>query len=374
MRYFLIILVFIIVGCNDISSDSNDVQDSKKAFDFALLSQAPQAQQNLTINSMARFYLLDGKIGENNAKMYLTIAQNAESTVESTQNIESQDKPFANIYGKIVVNNDIFIIKGDAEPDSKVILLALEHRDKSQILEANIFENGEVSGTFNDSGFFPQGTKANFKKSNARINEITMLNESTSKAITGKDYDGSKRDFTHNISVQIPTILGDNDAITTINESLKNSVNFEPEQEDASYNFEGISRFDVEYIDDKVIVFNHYIYVYSGGAHGSYSNDGIAFWLDSGESIPNDAKYLLKNENDKKLLSLITKRLKKEYGDTIDTPINLSKFKITNDGVEFYWGIYEIAPYAAGIVSIKFAFSEIAPFVREDCLYFYKFQ
>lgn len=242
----------------------------------------------------------------------------------------------------------------------------------TQILEVNIFDDAQVRGVFKKDGFFKDGAKVAFKKAGA-INEIAIVGESVEKKMMGKDYDGSDREFNQRISIQIPSILGEGEAISAINAQLEKAPSFEIEA-DASHNFEGISSFDIEYIDEKVIVFNNYIYVYSGGAHGSYSNDAVAFSLESGERIANGVRVLLKNEVDKNLMLMIKERLQKEYGSIIDDNPYPSNFKITPEGVEFYWGLYEIAPYAAGIVSVKFSLDEIAPYIKEDSPYYYKFK
>lgn len=373
MRYILIALCFVwFIGCGDKKSDSKEiVADSVEFFDFSSLEKEAQMQKGNvkdSTKSMAKFYLLEGKIGSVNAMAYLKMAlqKNAES------------KSFVQFSGKIVTKDNIFAINGEADLDGRFIPLTMQKLDNSdnvsQIFEISVFKNGEVSGVFKDDGFCKANTNATFKKASGKINEIAILSESAGKKIIGKDFDGSKMEFWHNISLQTPMILGESNAIDKINDTLKNIKVFENDDDEVSYNFEGISSFDVEYIDEKVIVFNHYVYLYSGGAHGVYGNDGMAFLLDNGERISSEAKTLLKNENDETLMAMIEARLKKEYGDVIDENISLSSFKITNDGVEFYWAIYEIAPYVAGNVNVKFAFSEIAPYVREDSPYYYKFQ
>lgn len=371
MRYILgIFMLLCLIGCGDDSkSDSSKeiMQDSAKAFDFEAFKAKAGKGGKLadSTTSVATIYLLSGTIDSTPANLFLKI----------TSGEQRQDEPLAKLTGKIMVNNDTFSISGEVDSafDRNAIPLLVErvNSNDTQTLEVNIFDDANVRGVFKKGGFFKDGTKVAFKKSGA-INEIAIVGESVEKKTMGKDYDGSDREFSQRISIQIPSILGEGEAISAINAQLEKAPSFEIEA-DASHNFEGISSFDIEYIDEKVIVFNNYIYVYSGGAHGSYSNDAVAFSLESGERIANSVRVLLKNEADKNLMLMIKEQLQEEYGSVIDDNPYPSNFKITPEGVEFYWGLYEIAPYAAGIVSVKFSLDEIAPYIKEDSPYYYKF-
>ena len=246
----------------------------------------------------------------------------------------------------------------------------------TQIFEAQIAQNGEVSGRFVGSGFFKDGTSVDFKRAENQINEIAIFGVSVPQKHTGKDFDGTDKEFNFNTSLQIPVIVSTklNFALDKINTHLRDITDFsEYANAEDSFNFDGISAFNVAYIDEKVIVFSNYNYIYSGGAHGIYSDEAVAFSVESGARIANEPKILLKDENDAKLRAMIKKRLVAEYENSVDENAPLSKFKITPNGVEFYWGVYEIAAYAVGIVSIHFDFTELAPFVREDSPYYYLF-
>lgn len=418
MKYiFAIFMALMIVGCEKSAeslADSTNID--AKIFEFASLKeQADEGAGELenSIKAMSKFYLLEGEISDYRAQIYLTLMMtkrlentdlgaesgaqssmpNAESgaeiNTESSAEFGAQKSPIK-ISGKIILldsasvdsakngaeSKQIFSISGEAHLGAKAqnLPLVLEHiNGEKQILEVNIYENGAISGKIRDKGFFKIGAEAQFQKAQNLPNEVSLLNESIAQKLTGKDFDGSAREFSRNISIQTPRIAGQGEAIAKINETLKNSANFAEQGDDGSYNFEGISDFEVEYIDEKVIVFNHYIYVYSGGAHGTYSNDGVAFSLASGEQLSNEASALLKDAGDVRLLSLVNARLDDEYGDSIEGEVALSKFRITSSGIELYWGIYEIAPYAVGIVRINFTFAELAEFVKADSAYAYLF-
>lgn len=413
-KYFLLmaLCVSVFVGCGDKVENPSD--ENISSFDFSALKSEAEAQNidlsnimikqfadftsdskesakvsnvNFTpqiIKSFAKFYLLEGEIYGENAMLYLEI-----SSASNLANA-SENSNLAYIVGKIVRSGEIFTLKGEVDlmgnaKDTKTIQLEIANENGSmsknkttQIFEAHITQNGEVSGRFIGDGIFKDGTNAVFTRAQNKVNEIAIFGVNVAQKHIGKDYDGKNRDFDFNVSLQIPLIVAKNNkinfALDKINATLRNMVKTDfSEYMDDSSNFSSISAFEVVYIDERVIVFNSYDYIYNGGAHGNYSNEAVAFLLENGEQIANEPNTLLKNENDPVLKSLIKKRLVEEYGDSVDENATFSRFKITPNGVEFYWGVYEIASYAVGIVTIHFDFSELKSFVREDSPYYYLF-
>ncbi len=432
------LFVGIFAGCDKKTQDLdiNQAQSVTNSFDFGALKSEAEAQNfdlsKITLKdskdsnatapqiakSLAKFYLLSGEILGAKAMLYLKI-----SSVPDFANVgENQNNNLAYISGKIVRGGDIFTIKGEvdfaqnANQNSKqdstqnsdlkgdstqkqdsvqnstnsanpqIIQLEIsssgnqkdskETKQITQIFEAQIAQNGEVSGRFVGSGFFKDGTSVDFKRAENQINEIAIFGVSVAQKHIGKDFDGTDKEFGFNTSLQIPVIVSTklNFALDKINTQLRDITDFsEYENAEDSFNFDGISAFNVAYIDEKVIVFSNYNYIYSGGAHGIYSDEAVAFSVEGGARIANEPKILLKDENDAKLRAMIKERLVAEYENSVDENAPLSKFKITPNGVEFYWGVYEIAAYAVGIVSIHFDFAELAPFVREDSPYYYLF-
>lgn len=440
------LFIGIFAGCDKKTQDldANQAQSVTNSFDFDALKSEAEAQNfdlsKITLKdskdsnatapqiakSLAKFYLLSGKIEGAKAMLYLKI-----SSAPDFANVgENQNNNLAYISGKIVCGGDIFTIKGEvdfaqnasqnmaqnANQNSKqdstqnsdlkgdlaqkqdlaqnstnsanpqIIQLEIsssgnpkdlkETKQITQIFEAQIAQNGEVSGRFVGSGFFKDGTSVDFKRAENQINEIAIFGVSVAQKHIGKDFDGTSKEFNFNTSLQIPVIVSTklNFTLDKINAQLRDMTDFiEYANAEDSFNFDGISAFNVAYIDEKVIVFSNYNYIYSGGAHGIYSDEAVAFSVEGGARIANEPKILLKDENDAKLRAMIKERLVAEYENSVDENAPLSKFKITPNGVEFYWGVYEIAAYAVGIVSIHFDFAELAPFVREDSPYYYLF-
>lgn len=409
-------------------------------FDLSKITLKDSKDSNATApqiaKSLAKFYLLSGEIEGAKAMLYLKIS----SAPDFANVGENQNNNLAYISGKIVRGGEIFTLNGEvdfaqnasqnmaqnANQNSKqdstqnsdlkgdstqkqdsvqnstnsanpqIIQLEISSEGRNlqdlqtskqdsknakqdkitQIFEAQIAQNGEVSGRFVGSGFFKDGTSVDFKHAENQINEIAIFGVSVAQKHTGKDFDGTSKEFNFNTSLQIPVIVSTklNFALDKINTQLRDITDFsEYANAEDSFNFDGISAFNVAYIDEKVIVFSNYNYIYSGGAHGIYSDEAVAFSVEGGARIANEPKILLKDENDAKLRAMIKERLVAEYENSVDENAPLSKFKITPNGVEFYWGVYEIAAYAVGIVSIHFDFAELAPFVREDSPYYYLF-
>ncbi|HEY9178275.1 MAG TPA: DUF3298 domain-containing protein [Flavipsychrobacter sp.] len=126
------------------------------------------------------------------------------------------------------------------------------------------------------------------------------------------------------------------------------------------------TNFWVVYNDDGLVVLNHHVYAYTGGAHGNYGS-----------------RYLCIDSRDKKLLKLddvlqvdtarlvriLEQEARKLYKIADEAPLyeNLlteelyipEQFYISNKGVTFVYGIYEVASYADGEISLFVPYSKI---------------
>ncbi|RDU65481.1 PdaC/SigV domain-containing protein [Helicobacter sp. MIT 14-3879] len=364
-----IILCFFIglffISCKDNSNTPKSNLDSK--FDYSIL------------DNLSKFYLLEGNVDNVYTMVYITISKN--------KDLDNQD--IAQIDGKYISNNNQYILRGNIDKSNLMTLEFISESGESfKSFEGNIMANGFISGKFIDDNVIKSNTEVLFTPINNKINDISLINASISKKHIDKDYDGSNKEYSYNASKQVALInnantkvlqkinlffIGDN--ASNIKENIENKLLNTYEDNKGPFNYESIDKLEVKYIDDRILVFNNYIYVYSGGAHGSYGDEMIAFSLDSGDRIPNDLSLLLKDENDVYLKKMILNKLISENNliDLNESDFSLSKFRIDSNGIEFYWGLYEIAPYAEGVVSVKFDFSQIAPFIREDSIYYYLF-
>lgn len=424
-------LAIIFVGCGDKAKDSSkdsaqSVAQDESGFDFGALKAEAEAQ-NIDLSkimlkdsaknsqdfapqitkSLAKFYLLEGNIGDKNATLYLKISSDPDNAGEN------QSNAIAFITGKMLYQGHNYTIKGEvdstnlsqdlaqsaqnlsavakqanvvnqsSQSNQKTIrvefVLDNEHAGDSQFAEVRIAPNGEVIATFIGDDIFKNGTKVEFKNAQGKINEATIFGISVAQRHKGKDFDGSTKDFDFNVTTQIPLITSPtkiNFALDKINSTLREIAMPElREYGEDSTNFSSVSTFNIDYIDEKIIVLGNYNYLYSGGAHGNYSDDAISFDLSNGERLPNDADALLKDKNDPAMIKTLMLReiLAREYDGNVDENAELMRFRIRPYSVEFYWGVYEVASYAAGIVSVNFSFKKLAPFVREDSPYYYLF-
>ncbi len=432
-------LAVLFVGCDKAKDSAQSTATNENSFDFGALKAEAEAQ-NIDLSkimlkdsskdsaqnkdfapqiskSLAKFYLLEGNIDsqavnlyetredyDSKAMLYLKIA----SKPDLANVGENQSNAIAFITGKMIHNNVGYTIKGEVDlanlaqdlaqnakdtKDSKAsqanqsnqktirveFVFDNEYAGDSQFAEMRIAPNGEVSATFIGDDIFKNGTNAEFKTAQGKINEATIFGVSVAQKHKGKDFDGSSKDFDFNVATQIPLITSPtkiNFALDKINSTLREIAMPElREYGEDSTNFSSVSTFDIDYIDEKIIVLGNYNYLYSGGAHGNYSDDAISFDLSSGERLPNDADALLKDKNDPAMIKtlMLKEILGREYEGNVDENAELTRFRIRPNGVEFYWGVYEVAPYAVGIVSVKYGFKQLAPFVREDSPYYYLF-
>lgn len=117
----------------------------------------------------------------------------------------------------------------------------------------------------------------------------------------------------------------------------------------------------VRYLSPHVAVFDIYAYQYpEGAAHGSYSNTYINYDLASGKVIT--PAYIFKPGYEQKLTELIRARVANGTDLLVDVKeVNIPKnFEITNEGINFVYSIYEIAPYSAGEPSVTIYAADLA--------------
>lgn len=151
---------------------------------------------------------------------------------------------------------------------------------------------------------------------------------------------------------------------------------FEP---DYWMNFESLKRGMPQLETEKWLTMGFYLYAYTGGAHGNYAQL-YSIWDKEKQRIlePNDvwdAKY------DEEISELILQSAKKEYeipegeylasGDiwtpffSDEIPIT-SNFTLAKNGIIFHYNPYEIAAYAAGIVSLFVSYESLKPYLNPD--------
>lgn len=366
MKYILNILFGIFIVACGVSKDSqnnSNITNVQSKFDF------------MSLGDIQHFYLLKGD--DNKSVIYLNIAKNRDTSSNA----------IAEIFGKYLIDDKQYTLEAKVLDVNSPIIFDIKDDENpipTHAFEGFISANGAINANMLDKRFGKD--KISFTPSSDTINHILFPTQNIEQKYMGKDYDGSPKEYTFSAEEQAAFINNANtqglqkindsfggNNIDVIRQNLKDDLQKEFDEEKGETNYESIDSLEVEYIDKRILVLNKYSYIYSGGDHGDYANEMIAFDLSSGEKLPNSLDSLLKDENDKELQAMVIDKLKKII--TIDNANNLrlSMFMIDSRGVEFYWGLYEIAPYADGIISIRFSFNELAKFVKEDSPYYYLF-
>lgn len=121
-------------------------------------------------------------------------------------------------------------------------------------------------------------------------------------------------------------------------------------------------RTTVDMLTPVAAVFRVYTYSYpEGAAHGLYSNRYLNFDVAGGSIIT--LSTLFKPGYERTLQPMIVERLKEDHPTLLveDDEVEVSPiFRLTEDGVEFIYGLYSVASYADGEPTVKFNTYELA--------------
>ena len=124
---------------------------------------------------------------------------------------------------------------------------------------------------------------------------------------------------------------------------------------------------------DEILSLQLNIYSYSGGAHGTSILKSITSNTSTGEIY--GFKDLFKDgvDYDQVIMSLILKKIEKDpesyfpdYEETIMTKDGNYEFYIDGDKLVVYFGLYDIAPYAAGIRHIIIDSEDIKDILKNE--------
>lgn len=112
----------------------------------------------------------------------------------------------------------------------------------------------------------------------------------------------------------------------------------------------------VELLTPEIVVWKDYVSAYQcAAAHGTYKSVFVNYRISDGKIL--SIADLMKPGYEEQLTTMIRKKLKEDGADII-VPLDQvqipSDFRITSDGINFIYGIYDIAPYSAGEISVDF--------------------
>ncbi|MDE6754217.1 MAG: RsiV family protein [Muribaculaceae bacterium] len=130
----------------------------------------------------------------------------------------------------------------------------------------------------------------------------------------------------------------------------------------------------VTLVTPRIVVWRDYVYSYlCGSAHGLYNTTYVNYSIPDGKIL--ELTDIFKKGYEKELLSLIVERLKEDEVELSVKPEEVgipSDFEIIESGIRFVWGLYEIAPYVEGEVTVDIATYEITDLLKpgvEEMLY-----
>jgi len=136
-----------------------------------------------------------------------------------------------------------------------------------------------------------------------------------------------------------------------------------------------IARFDKAYETDQYVTYQYYLETYMGGAHGSHCAEGQTFRKLDGRRMDWN---VFRNDRMDALRAKIKSALQEQYFATIDQenpddvlfeeaknyfPLPESLPVFLEDGVEFTYQPYEIAPYAAGEPTCVISYESLSDYL-----------
>ncbi|WP_295154100.1 DUF3298 and DUF4163 domain-containing protein [uncultured Brachyspira sp.] len=131
------------------------------------------------------------------------------------------------------------------------------------------------------------------------------------------------------------------------------------------------SQFGIDYLSEKIVSINKFVYEYTGGAHGNYATINSVYSLETGNKLKiEDLITDLKNAD---LINLVKDKLIKIEGRDANSYFGLDEislednnFYLTSKGLVFTWGIYEIGPYSIGETRVLIPIEEIKPYLKDE--------
>lgn len=321
--------------------------------------------------SQANFYLFEGKIAKEHAKLYMQILLNSEHSQDII--VKLFDEEF---YAFDVLGEEFFLqsakradfaFKARLNLKANLPFIILNYDKKEYTLFLSQHKLSALEGAFNELHFdkhFKQGKDI----------KITSFTLKDLGFVLPKEYVkiNQKIAYGANNAKELSHILAQLEQEQRLHILTDNSFMLNSEYS----NFTSPC-----YLDENFITFCVNKYEYKGGAHGELAIKVFHFSLANGANLSSKTKDLLKNTQDERLLELVLQALAKYDGKSAKRFLkwNESKntdkkefialpeeFFITQKGIKFVFAPYEIASYAEGFISIVLPFKDLKAFVRED--------
>lgn len=374
----------IIIGLNN-----DGVYKMKKYFVLLLLifSTGLFAEEP-TVSAIETIYILEGPIDD---KASITLYLNIESDFEENTKTVS---------GKYYYNNigDFFYLGESVLENTSTLTLKAFSTSRDAYRNTNSI--GEFKGTFSDDSVFKgrwKSVKNSFDfelkpRDTAVIQEIEITKYSFSKKNDFYPVTSTFEFNTESFQIANPKKIS---SIEKLNKELSKLGDFDDEYSSwkkiladeigVSYTF--ITSYDFIYADNRLLSLEYQEWSYTGGAHGNGYVTPIIYSLGSGKILDKRVDDLISNGGDDKLILLMRQKLKEGMINMADTQLDENQFyfdfetirlnnnySIDDSGVTFIYNQYEIAPYSSGIISIKFRYDELKPFVKKTSPLWYLFE
>ena len=182
------------------------------------------------------------------------------------------------------------------------------------------------------------------------------------------------------ITIQDPELLMENITFDFF-ESYRNATDGIPNiEKTASFNWIKKLYMEVLYNENSLLTLKFDKYAFTGGAHGVQITQ---FWVfNLLNNNPVDLSGLLIKGFEDELRKILDKKLRKlngikedenllESGFFVENIDFTDNFYINNDGIGFYYNVYEIASYATGTTELFCTFYDLRNILRPDHPFFW---
>ncbi|TQR40208.1 hypothetical protein DMB95_08310 [Campylobacter sp. MIT 12-8780] len=339
------------------------------------------------------FYFMQGKLGEKEQKLYLSIEQKTEGNLSVNASLLGEKELY---------------FSGFLNDDNTSFVLHAQNAQEKDIIEGQIsFDTLFIPTIEANVTRAKQQTPAHFILAQNKVNVLDFVENvaQEKKSVDGASFTSTLSDegflIPSNSKLSLEASARINQKIGLSAQSIKElqtklmKVQQEKFAKEEKFSFytEHINSLSPYYIDDEILVFSSLEYVYLGGAHGMPYLSSLIFSLQDGSEISGKSKDLFENVNDEALLNLVLEALSvynetssfkdtqgaKRFIEWDDTNKNgfvalPENFFITEKGVEFVYQPYEIASFAEGHISIYITFDKLAPFVKKSSPLAYLFK
>lgn len=122
----------------------------------------------------------------------------------------------------------------------------------------------------------------------------------------------------------------------------------------------------VSLVSPQMVVWKNYAAGYlCGAAHGVYNTTFVNYSIEMGKIL--HISDVMNPGYEPELTHMLLEKLKEEKVEVIvdEDEVGIpADFQVTTDGINFIYGLYEIAPYAEGEVTVSFESYELEPLFR----------